>query len=194
MPLGPVQVKDMLTPSLLSMSSSQTRSAYVEVMKTGASGGSVRTVTFTEKFIEWIDQIKNATDIYNQTVHFKGNCLYCMDGDSNDKPTAIQSRSVARSQCWTTLSIRTGSLNASAPDVNSTDNNQHLHLVKYVQQPYSFQCTMNVKGTAKAVYACICYTQPLGCRCDVLPLLGPFQGKGIFGLNRFFFKPDISRA
>ena len=70
MPLGPVQVKDMLTPSLLSMSSPQTRSAYVEVMKKEASGGSVRTVTFTEKFIKWTDQIMNATDIYNQNGAF----------------------------------------------------------------------------------------------------------------------------
>ena len=45
-----------------------------------------------------------------------------MGGDSNHKPTAMQSRSMARSQCWTTLSKRTGSL--SAPDVNSIGNNQ----------------------------------------------------------------------
>ena len=45
-----------------------------------------------------------------------------MNGDSNDKPTAMQSWSVARSQCWTTVSIGTGSL--SAPDVNSADKNQ----------------------------------------------------------------------
>ena len=43
-----------------------------------------------------------------------------MVGDSNDKPKAMRSRSVARSQCWTTESIRTRSL--SAPDVNSTGN------------------------------------------------------------------------
>ena len=45
-----------------------------------------------------------------------------MDGESNDKPMAMQSWSVARSQHWTTLLIRTGSL--SALDVNSTGNNQ----------------------------------------------------------------------
>ena len=44
------------------------------------------------------------------------------DGDSNDKPTAMRSRSMARSQCWTIVSERTGLL--SAPDVNSTGNNQ----------------------------------------------------------------------
>ena len=43
-------------------------------------------------------------------------------GDSNDKPTAMRSRSMARSQCWATVSKRTGSLNA--PDVNSTNDNQ----------------------------------------------------------------------
>ena len=41
-----------------------------------------------------------------------------MGRDSNNKPTAMQSRSMARSDCWTTVSKRTGSL--SAPDVNST--------------------------------------------------------------------------
>ena len=35
---------------------------------------------------------------------------------------AMRSRSMARSQCWTTVLIRTGSL--SAPDVNSTGNSQ----------------------------------------------------------------------
>ena len=45
-----------------------------------------------------------------------------MGGDSNDKPTAMQSRPKARSQCWAADSKRTGSLNA--PDVNSTGNNQ----------------------------------------------------------------------
>ena len=40
------------------------------------------------------------------------------NGDSNDKPTAMQSWSMARSQCWTTVSIRTRSL--SALDVKST--------------------------------------------------------------------------
>ena len=45
-----------------------------------------------------------------------------MDGDSNDKPTAMQSRSVARSHHWTTVSIGTGSL--SVPNVNSTNDNQ----------------------------------------------------------------------
>ena len=44
------------------------------------------------------------------------------NGDSNDKPTAMQSRSVTRNQCCTTLSKGTGSL--SAPDFNSTGNNQ----------------------------------------------------------------------
>ena len=43
-------------------------------------------------------------------------------GDSNDKPLAMQSRSMARSQFWTAISKRTGSL--SAPDVNSKGNNQ----------------------------------------------------------------------
>ena len=43
-------------------------------------------------------------------------------GDSNNRPTAMCSRSMARSQCWTTVSKRTGSF--SAPDVNSTGNNQ----------------------------------------------------------------------
>ena len=38
------------------------------------------------------------------------------------KPTAMRSRLMARSQFWTTVSKRTGSL--SAPDVNSTGNNQ----------------------------------------------------------------------
>ena len=49
-----------------------------------------------------------------------GSCLTTFrsvqtDGDSNDKPTAMRSRSMARSQCWTIVSKRTGSL--SAPDV-----------------------------------------------------------------------------
>ena len=43
-------------------------------------------------------------------------------GDSNDKLTAMRPQLMARSQCWTTVSKRTGSL--SAPDVNSTGNNQ----------------------------------------------------------------------
>ena len=43
-------------------------------------------------------------------------------GDSNDKPTAMQSRSMARSQCWTTVSKRTILL--SAPYVSTTGNNQ----------------------------------------------------------------------
>ena len=43
-------------------------------------------------------------------------------GDSNDKPTAKRSLSMASSQCWTIVSKRTGSLNA--PDVNSIGNNQ----------------------------------------------------------------------
>ena len=42
--------------------------------------------------------------------------------DSNDKPTAMRSRSMARSQYWTKVLIRTGSL--STPDVKSTSNNQ----------------------------------------------------------------------
>ena len=63
----------------------------------------------------------------------------CIDGDSNDKLTAMWSRSVARSQRWTTVSKGTGWL--CAPDFNSTGNNQlwkkacfgiptrvHLHL------------------------------------------------------------------
>ena len=41
----------------------------------------------------------------------------------NDKPTAMQSRSVARSHCWTTVWIGTGSL--STPMMSTaTDNNQ----------------------------------------------------------------------
>ena len=43
-------------------------------------------------------------------------------GDSSDKLTAMRSQSIARSQCWTTVSKRTRSL--SAPNVNSTSNNQ----------------------------------------------------------------------
>ena len=43
-------------------------------------------------------------------------------GDSYDKPTTVWSRSMAISQCWTTLSKRTRSL--SAPDINSTGNNE----------------------------------------------------------------------
>ena len=44
--------------------------------------------------------------------------FYCMDGDSNHKSaTEVQSHSVARSQCWKTVLIWTGSL--SAPDVNA---------------------------------------------------------------------------
>ena len=42
--------------------------------------------------------------------------------DPNDKPTAMRSLSMARSQRCTTVSKRTGSL--GAPDVNSTGNNQ----------------------------------------------------------------------
>ena len=30
----------------------------------------------------------------------KGRKIVCLDGDSNDKPTVMQSRSMARSQCW----------------------------------------------------------------------------------------------
>ena len=49
--------------------------------------------------------------------------LYYINGDANNKPaTAVQSQSVARSQCWKAVLIGTGSL--SAPDVNSTENNQ----------------------------------------------------------------------
>ena len=44
--------------------------------------------------------------------------IVCTGGDSNDKPTAMQSKSMAGIQCWTTVSIRTRSL--GAPDVNST--------------------------------------------------------------------------
>ena len=36
--------------------------------------------------------------------------FHCIDGDSNDKPTAMQSCLVARSQCWTTVWIGTRSL------------------------------------------------------------------------------------
>ena len=45
-------------------------------------------------------------------------CIIQMGEDSNDKPTAMRSQSMARSQCWTTVLKRTGSL--SSPDVNST--------------------------------------------------------------------------
>ena len=45
-----------------------------------------------------------------------------IDGDSNDKPMAMQSWSVARSQWWETVLI--GTRLFSAPDVNSTDHNQ----------------------------------------------------------------------
>ena len=34
------------------------------------------------------------------------NRFYCMDGDLNNKPTAMQSRLVTRSQCWTIVWIR----------------------------------------------------------------------------------------
>ena len=49
-------------------------------------------------------------------------CFVRANGDLNDKPTAMQSRLMARSQCRTTVLRRTRLL--SAPDVNSTDNNQ----------------------------------------------------------------------
>ena len=55
--------------------------------------------------------------IYNQFLQ-----IVRMGGDSNHKPIAMQSWLMTRSQCWTTVSIRTGFL--SAPDVNSTGNNQ----------------------------------------------------------------------
>ena len=53
---------------------------------------------------------------------FKMFRLSRMGGDSNDKPMAIRSRPVARSQCCTTVLIGTGLLNA--PDVYSTDYSQ----------------------------------------------------------------------
>ena len=45
-----------------------------------------------------------------------------MDGESNDEALAMQSQLAARSHCWTTVLI--GTKSHSAPDVNSTDNNQ----------------------------------------------------------------------
>ena len=55
-------------------------------------------------------------------MKFSVNVANKSGGDSNDKTTAMQSRSMARSQCWPAVLIKTGSL--SAPDVNSTDDNQ----------------------------------------------------------------------
>ena len=59
---------------------------------------------------------KNASVLFSQKLH---KCsmsfnFYCMDGDSNDKPMAMQSWSVARSQCCTSVSI--GNEWLSAPD------------------------------------------------------------------------------
>ena len=56
-------------------------------------------------------------------------------GDSNDKPTAMQSRSIARSQCWTTVSKRIRSL--STLNVNSTGNNQPWKKPAVGSQPRS---------------------------------------------------------
>ena len=57
-----------------------------------------------------------------QLLHEQRQQVIQTGGDSSDKPTAMHSRSMAGSQCWTTDSKRTGSL--SAPDVNSTGNDQ----------------------------------------------------------------------
>ena len=57
----------------------------------------------------------------SEFVNSKQNNVH-VGGDSNDKPMAMQLRLMTRSQCWTRVSKRIGSL--SAPDVNSTNNNQ----------------------------------------------------------------------
>ena len=63
----------------------------------------------------WIYMCKRQNLLYIQT-----------DGDSSDKPMAMWSQSMARSQCWTTVSNRTRSL--SAPDVKQHRQQSTLRL------------------------------------------------------------------
>ena len=65
-------------------------------------------------------------------------------GDSSDKPKAMPSRSMTRSQFWTTVSIRTGSL--SAPDVHSTHNNQPWEKPAVGSQPGSVLTFQNLRN------------------------------------------------
>ena len=65
------------------------------------------------------DKVRNKTEVKDKERDRK---ICKQGGDSNDKQTAMRSWSMARNQCWATVSKRAAWL--SAPDVNSTGNNQ----------------------------------------------------------------------
>ena len=91
--------------------------------------------------------------VVSKTFNVKNNSYKkCTNGgDSNNKPMAMPSWSMARSQCWTTVLIRTGSL--SAPDINSTSDNQPWEKPAVGSQPGSIPLAdlENLKGGCKEV-------------------------------------------
>ena len=63
-------------------------------------------------------------------------------GDSNDKPTAKRSRSMARSQCWATVLKRTGSLVHQMLTVPMFTSLQYIaqHCPRYLNHFHLLQC------------------------------------------------------